>query len=263
MGNCLVTKLKSVVQNDNLLPLGVGIIDINITQPADSCLINCSGSTVLKIHGTGTITDKHGTSSSTEITIFNGENFTLSAGTYQIYYDKYNAVPNTSGKTGIKIYTKDLEYSNYTQLPGLFAANVLNGDIKHLNKFTNITAMYVPQSPAYGDIATLPGTALVNLNIGSTEISGNIASLSKYQSLGILTIVNSKVTGSLESLVAAYRAAGVNVNPGKGIKIAANYYSNTSCTQVTFNGAALDNSTQQALTWTADTITFNGVTINA
>lgn len=258
--DCLVTKLQATVNNDNLPYLGKGIIEVDSNADISGCSIVCTISSVLKIIGSGTITDAHGNSSSDEITIFTSENFTMSAGKYKVLFDKYNVIPIMDSKNGVTINVEDFEFTNLTSTKNLYGSKVFSGDLKYLAKFTALEILYAQNSRLFGNIADLPGTALKNLTINSNNalnITGNISELAKYGSLATLYIDNTEIVGSLEGLVSAYRSSGVTTN-ATGINIYPNYFS-----KVTFNGSPLRNTNAQKVTWTASQITFNGVTVDA
>ena len=111
----------------------------------------------------------------------------------------------------------------------IFDSTKLTGSINGFNKLTNLKSLSLVNVKVTGDIVNLGNLVnLTNVGIGNTNISGTI-----------------------ESFVKAQRSAGRNSAQLTG--------SSRDWGKVTFNGS----STKGTLSWTATTITMNGVTINA
>lgn len=143
----------------------------------------------------------------------------------------------------------------------------VSGNISVFANKTNMREISLWDTNIEGDIASLANlTNLIYLDLGRTNfinpdntkaVSGNLSSLGKLTSLLQLYVIRgTNVQGSIESLVQAWRTNGKTSGSVRG-----QWYGNDN---VTFNGEplpAVGNTTD--LVWTADTITCNGVTINA
>lgn len=96
---------------------------------------------------------------------------------------------------------------------------------------------------------------LTTLESNYVNTVGKLDDLGHNTKLTYITLYNSSVTGTVEAFVAAQRANG-----------------RTTCTNITtvfgntsikFNSQSIIGSGEKALSWTDDTITFDGVTISA
>lgn len=133
-------------------------------------------------------------------------------------------------------------------------------DINYRNlPLANIDLSYVNVTGNLEDFIKYKDT-LVDLKIFGSYIKGDIADLGQCINLVELnkfnTFADYKITGTVESFVAAQRAAGRDTASMSRFDVRGN--------DITFNGNLIDYSVQDnTLSWTANTITFNGETINA
>lgn len=301
MKNCLVTKLKASVDNDSLLKLGEGVFLAKYSSSAwyifsvytaevPKGIVTVTGATVKS--GGEKIDANHFYAGYTLNGAVNLENASAGAIVKFSVDNKYNLSKITSaplnGFADVKychlveffltpalIPFDNIESLNLDEMQGwvnpleltkfnvdlnnLNAANYLYGDIANLAQFTNLTELVIVQSNISGNIASL--APLVNLTTlqfnKNANITGNIASLGTLVNLTTLNSFNTNLIGSIEGFVQAQRTAG-RTTESTGITIPYGLGSG-----VTFNGNLIGNALNRVLTWTASTITFDGVTIDA
>ena len=216
MGNCLVTKLKGSISNNELLRIGEMRIRIaKVGNPTDATQgfgIEVNKSVVLEIVGDGYFTDK-------TLNVNKGKNITLNVGINGVWVsnedveiailDKYSITkisrnfPNqTSAAYGSNKYLNlsDLKYSNALTSLDLSGSQV-TGDIANLKGLTALTTLNLSGSQVTGDIANLKGlTALTSLNLRSTQVTGDITNLKGLTALTILDLRSTKITGDITNL---------------------------------------------------------------
>ena len=103
------------------------------------------------------------------------------------------------------------------------------------------------------DVSNYIFPALMNLDLGA-GVTGDIVVLGANIALESLNIRKTNCTGTIESFVQALRANGRTTG-----SIAMS--SSTNNSNVTFNGSTAN--VKGALTWTENTITQNGITVDA
>lgn len=289
MGNCFVTKLKETVNNSSLKKLGHVVYELKNPSTETFYILGTSKEGVIaEIRGAKFDSGHYGTQVIDDTHISVGTNTTNNP-TFKIkdiesanveveVYDKYSII-----RIGYSIINlEDFDYSNL-----MFIYNsTLFGHTSTLTKFVDLSVLQSSGGNLTGDISSLSGlTSLSRLSIENANLTGNISSLSgltnltdinlgncpkvhgDIAALGTLTQLNrlslwhgstiiNQYSGSLESFVAAQRANGRTVN-STGIR---DIY---GLDGVTFNGSLIAYKLNRVLTWTADTITFDGVTVNA
>jgi hypothetical protein len=149
-------------------------------------------------------------------------------------------------------------------------------DLKEFTYNSGLRSLSMPGSSGValvkGDISCFAGKALLELRIDGNgdNITGNIdcfahtffSAVKDSSTISQFSLRNlEKVEGSIESLVeeikALQYAAGESQTSGS-----AEFPFNILGTAVTFNGSTVASGTSMKLSWTASTITYNGVTIN-
>lgn len=257
MSDCLVTKLRASVNDDNLEKLGVITIKRVTTanHNADTALISTNMSVAgvkFKIIGDGYFERTiGGTSLGKEYTAgVGGDAFYSSNGDYTIEVtSKYDAVLTQLG-SGNQCNVKQLYYSPSYGIRGVG----YNGKISDLNpnNVTLFSAWNVLGN--YDDVLKLIN--LSELYLPGRNIGGDIEGLSAMLSLQIIHF-GYGMTGSIEDLVRAYRGNG------KTSGSITTRYLNDGNGSVTFNGVRIVASpADKVLSWTASTITWDGTTIN-
>lgn len=191
MENCLVTKLKSVVDNDNLRKLGE--LRFKMAQSGAFTVTAVSDDSfklVILTPGV-TFTAPSLAAGTTEQTVpaTASRNFSVSGACELAIYNKY----------ALRIFTSDYyAYLNFDELTGTeniqqlrFGAyqNLSKGDvIKSINKNTGITSLMVKSTNTYGDLKDLvESSTLYNIEL-TGDISGDIANLSRLSHLADLKL---------------------------------------------------------------------------
>lgn len=206
MNNCLVTKLKAVVENNDLPLLGEFQIKMNAIP---SFLVNQTlylqfnvDSEIYTADGTKFVDDQGNPTSDTV-------SFTANVG-------KYVFLPTSA----ITICVKN-KY-NITDIRCNFARTE-PFDVSNLKYSSNITRI---DAKLYGDIADLNGlTSLTRLHLSNVPeyynldkvLIGNIGAINTLRSLTFLTIAFSKLNGNLEDIGALTSLTNLQVgNSGIG-----------------------------------------------
>lgn len=254
--NCLVTKLKSTVDNENLQTLGrisgtayVASKYVAIAATADNkVLVTLKNATFEPTQGNITYIDSthaylkttgfsiNESQASCELTIDN--KYLLKNLSMGVLNEGLSALEYCNDLRIFEIGNQDL--SNFKYLPkDITTMNLrpnIKGNIEALEDFTSLTSIYC-QSNTYvvGDFGKAFGKCTALRNINFTGSAG--------------------VTGTIENFVARQRGAGrtatsLNISCGWNIG------------SVTFQGNIIEGNVDKILTWTATTITFNGVTID-
>lgn len=184
MAQCLVTKLKSTIDNDDLLELGALRVrhEYDSVQPYAQGITHTAEATNKGARIVGDGTFSNGTKAIT------GESFTSSAGNYDIIvFDKYTLV-NIFSEThnisyGLTMNINDLKYS--PNLKKLGASRNTNGSTE-----------------STGDLSTFANfTKLEVLVLNDSQITGDIANLKNSINLSKINIYNSCISGALEDLL--------------------------------------------------------------
>ncbi len=212
MGNCLITKLKGRVSNNELLKLGemrFYFLKDKVSSPkaaTRSITLTFTEDTTISITG-GHFTDSDlvqnlGTTlhlnklEPKAIYVSNEEGF-ISVNKYQLKDIKITDVYLTS-----KIYFNidDLKYSNYlTSLEG--NSNLVNGDIASLKEKESLTKILMEATQVSGDISAFSNmTGLTSVNISRTKVSGDISVFSNMTNLSNLILADTQVSGNIASL---------------------------------------------------------------
>ncbi len=268
MENCLVTKLKSVVDNSNLEKLGIFSIGIkSMDTPAadgrfidigftEKVTINCIGGSLYKTYGGSSI----GTSYTSQDSDWNA-----SLGIYRfVGYISNNEctleVPKYTlkrfGGSSYCIKNINIAKFNYTEVNS-FSGNFLEGNVTSLPQDTTYVN-FNGNTKIIGSLSDFASLVnITNLNTGNSSISPS--SLSSIGTLTSLTDMQIIAFGSIEDFVSVQRANGRTTCDG----ITCRYLGALSTNRSTFNGTAIANKASTTLSWTADTITYDGTTINA
>ena len=199
MGNCLVTKLKGVVDNDNILKLGEIRFLTSKSDSINRCYLSFTESTTVKI-----INDGHFYNSTTSDL---GKNLSLlpqqssvntkvSPGSLIQINNKYALASISFGTLENKISLAELKYS---PLVYLYAEkDNIEGDISNLAGKQMDFLGVINNPSVYGDIAALKGMPLTVLQIQGTQVTGDVSAL-KGMALTIVQITN-LITGDISNL---------------------------------------------------------------
>jgi hypothetical protein len=254
--NCLVTKYKAATNNSNLEKLG--ILDIFGTGNADIGFKGSSPITVKCVSGT-MYSDQARTQAITEKIIpvsANTSYMYIVSGTHIEVSSKYNITFVYTTPATEMMDTKDFKYS--TGITRLTVPQI-KGKLSDLSGLTSCTTLeLVGNSAPYnfvleGTAADIAGlTALTKINLmRAQEVDGSFESLGKCTALTDIKIAETHIGGTVEAFVARQRGAGRTTASNIAIALAL----------TTFNGSPVTHNST-TLSWTATTITFNGVTID-
>lgn len=258
--NCLVTKLKEVVSNDNLKEIGVMYITLSyknaamldITSSVDQDIIASEGNFIVSYQKVKTLHLK----ANTKTTVYSDAQLKVKIpNKYVITYIHYkSSIPEFN--------IEDLEYSmGLTAIAGNTDSTNITGNIKYLKNKVSMTELVIPYSKVTGELSDIADLKhLTNLNISNTKISGDIRTLSSFIELTNIKIAGSNIYGTLESLVVGQVSGGRTSG-----SIAMGHL--RFCPNVTFNGVN-PNDSNATLTWepnsaesTNTDVSYNGVTI--
>lgn len=223
MGNCLVKKWKTVVNNDNLRKLGAFRMQVTESTVTDNAqqmfLIRATKELTVKVVGpTPHLAETYEGLSNPLMSITVPANtpkeIWLQNATYEIEIsDKYSIVSlNVIGDKPKKIFGCDLSEIEYC-----LALSVINfdkagftGDVKSFSKLTALTSLTLTNNAVDGNISSLATlTNVSNMKVGATNISGSLTGIAPLvTNLSEIWLQNTKVSGSLESLAEAMIANG-------------------------------------------------------
>lgn len=267
--DCLVTKLKGVVNNETLPKFDM--ITFHVNNPENSTdkmtYFKYADSTEATKNfyevGSGVTADFI---TSQSYPRFTGEGYVRVKNKYNItdiiIYGRYQS---DSVIPSIDIDISQLSYNNLQSISctpqGLHITNLKDLQIlKPTLKGITLSErdILVPQlSGDISDLAKFVNLEKLNLSYISNKVHGTMEQVAtlfpKLNSLGDLTDTK-WLTGSIESFVSVRRSQGVNDG---------SVYTNWGAsTDITFNGKKLTGRENTPFSWTANTITYNGVTID-
>ena len=219
MGNCLVTKLKGIVQNSNLLRVGEMRICVHrIDNPSSETQrinLNFTEDVKLEIIGDGYFTDNTLVSNLGKSLISKANVETLvyvSNGDFEIAILNKYALTKINAKTSKKAAMKDIADLKYSSSLNYLAINSVENagyfsDIKSLTKLSYLDISNANINGNLSDLKLL--THLTYLIIGNTsnKTTGNVSSLKNMTVLNTLAILNSDVIGDLATLPSTCRSA--------------------------------------------------------
>ena len=289
--NCLVTKLKANVNDNSLLKVGEMFIDIieqkTPTNITNRLYLNSSSDLIIEVeNGEANITlDSNMESGWTnKITLPYSSGVSpapvfVRNGNYRLkVLSKYNLTEvgrytESVNQKAISVDTKYLKYSHglvniYSKLSGdisnligctklkilmsIGLANKLTGNLSDLAPLTALNKLILSYADKLtGNLSDLaPLTALSYINLGECKnITGTINDL--RQPLTNIDVYNTQVTGELIEFVKTQRSVG---------RTTGTCYSNWWGDKITFNGS-VPSANQLHLSWTENTITLEGVTV--
>jgi hypothetical protein len=266
MENCLVTKLKASVQNDDLKVLGAIKIVVDPTEDAWANSRNIHILPLTDVELEAYTSDSYFVNSSgvnigTTITITTAKDyvyFSTAGGTYYVK-NKYGISRLDATNTSIHpIIIDDFGYNDgLTRLSGRLSGNLsaLAGKTVLNHLVTNNDVKEIT-----GKLDSLADcTAITNLQLTAQNkiTPSDIAVLGKLTNLTTLGIGTTNTYGTIESFVARQRGAGRTTCDG----ISCNYIGADN-PNLTFNGTHAPITTPLTLSWDATTISLGGVTIN-
>lgn len=273
---CLVTKLNGTVDNENLFKFGELRIKVDTDLEGKKPVINVGGFKNATVTVTGDLsiwdyqlTTNYGSSfhyessssqDPTSVRIKGSNGYISIINKYSMYENTkypigiYDTVNDNTIKS-IMYWFKGVEFS--TSRIG-YKQSQRSGDLSELASLTNLGRININYSPNITgnleDLVVHKDTLKVLLANG-TAITGSIESLGECTLLESLTLNGVNVSGTVENFVARQRLAG-RTTAQFGILDIGN-------TNITFNGHLVNTNTSNNFSWTENTITLNGETINA
>ena len=165
---CLLTKLKTTVNNDVVVPLGYVAFDIDSDVSIEGAYFSFhskEGAT-FKVIGEGTVNgQKEGTFISNP-SFYNSINLALSAGKYRVLISSYNSLCFTINNPGI---TGDISgyvqyFSDKTGLKqnSFYINSPVTCDIKHFGGYINHVLFNFSNSKIFGSIESLAEAQVAN-----------------------------------------------------------------------------------------------------
>ena len=215
MEKCLVTKLKRVIDNAELLKIGEMRIKVGKApshpNDAQGIKVGFNTPTELEIVGDGYFTNKEmSLNNGKKITVnpqFDGQLVYVSQACTVSISNKYALNLLYSWEKGTEPYNEDvvfdiadIAFSNMLESLSVCFTNVY-GDIAAVKKLKNLKIVDFRNSLVYGDIANLKD--LVGLTIASfngERITGDISNLKNCLNLSALSVSESSITGDIASL---------------------------------------------------------------
>jgi hypothetical protein len=258
MGNCLVTKLKGVVDNDNLPILGMTELKIPTGTFSEYNALIFDSSVTVQILG-GTINGE--TSSTMQLYSWTGVPI-VSDGTYDGYvilrFPKYKVTRLDLNQC------KGVDYSEF-KYGVLNRINVVcsSWNLNALeSKFADFTGLSVTNYNS--EVADLTNLGK-NGKLAHCSFNNGVSFNGSFDNIGcspldenweIFFPTTQNVSFVVENFVANKRLRGQTTGEQ-------NNFAWMGLCNATFNGNKITHKNHYTLSWTADTITFDGVTINA
>ena len=238
MKKCLVTKLKSVVDNDELLRMGELRISVSrVGSPSENTQgfgFAFSKDTQLEIIGEGYFTDSTLTQNKGKVItvpaytkITDITDVYVSNGDFEVaILDKYaltSLIFFTTGHTNSSIVTNrtiDIDSLKYSR--NLFIVNLKNanafGDIAVFKNKTFLNYVRINSDKVYGDIACLSNlTDLSQVNLSSCKISGDIKALNSSKNIQVVNFYKTGVYGDINMFTDKSRLVSCNLTTTKTV----------------------------------------------
>jgi hypothetical protein len=269
MNECLVTKLKASVADDSLRVLGEFRFtkrkDVEPTADNAFMQIKSESETEITILNDGYFCKN----SSTEQDTTKGKSVTVPANTDRSFFISAGSEVSIAPKYGItllNINSMEVDLSEFAYVNKISTVIALGSGIRgSVENFANIEHLKgiscgETNYKVYGNLEKIKNLAeLKNISVTKSHVTGDITKcFGKSVELTTMSIADTDMTGSIDTLVAAQIAAGRSTGTIK-IPFA------KSCKGITFDGIALnanDNlpslSASNQFSWTADgTITWS------
>lgn len=211
MENCLVTKLKGVVDNDNLVKIGEYKMHISLASAIANAKIAGNDGTITILGNNNYYFTQKGQQVKT--ISYSNTVFTWPAGEYDVLFTNKYGITICEGVTGF-----DLDVLSFSKgLTYIGSQSNARGDLSFL-KDKHLTAGLAINSTSFtynrgvtGSLSSIaPAVKNVNVMLISTSIVGDIASLGNTGNKQISVVYSRYITGSLEGLVEALASDPTN-----------------------------------------------------
>lgn len=197
--NCLVTKLKGVVNNDDLPVYGELVLETRLLTGNYSCGITIEAvePITVSVRDGGYFSTVKANVETDRLTSIN-----IPANTStDLYFANTAPTIHISDKYAVK--------SLYAITSGASNPNFLAFDVAKLEGCEALETLRIVFTGCYGRASSLGALAsLKNVYVSGTGLTGNIASLGTLTLARILRIYSTGITGTVEAFVAAQIAAG-------------------------------------------------------
>lgn len=204
MGNCLVTNLKEIVNNDNLSYLGKIKFEVLGASTNDNYL-NVAGITEFNVIGEESKLSQTSKtqylfpSVSSSIVYFADGEYTFTA------KSKYNVAGNLQAGSQnqnedclLKFNIEEFNMANLTSIVLIKCPHVY-GDITKIDT-SAVTYIDIMNSKISGDVKNLNINSAETVILRGTKIVGDVAKLTLSSSLTMLDIANTDIEGNLKSM---------------------------------------------------------------
>lgn len=207
MKNCLVTKLKSVVNNDNLVKIGEYKMHVNVDSATDVKIAGSDG-TITILGNNNYYFTKNG--QQTKTIEYSNVAATWPAGEYDVLFTNKYSITICERANGI-----DLEVLSFSDGLIYISAYNVRGDISFLNgKNLSLGIMLSgdENKNVTGPLSAVASAVSSNqsVRLTNTSIIGDIALLGKTGSALLSVVKSPYITGSIEGLVAALVSNPIN-----------------------------------------------------
>jgi hypothetical protein len=259
--NCLVTKLKAVVDNDNLLKLGE--LRLKVVTTAANQEVGLVGSVFNDISVVG---------NTTEISPSNPSSYTgwikiATPGTHILsIMNKYNLTKITCYGSALALVGgfDDIKYISGLDELNLGSEDIDAGitDVALLANLPALSNIRIWDKNMVGNISSLLNThwnVITALCVKSSYVEQGLWNLGYFKTLTTLNMGNTlraDIKGSIESFVTSKRETGETTGSFTQRYLGANR-------KVTWKSEVIGNVENNNISWTATTITYNGETITA
>ena len=231
---CLITKLKSTVENSSLI--GLGELEFIVVRSSSLNYRNFNSSTIkaldsgyfkATVAGTvvGTNLDEVSIPANSWTVIEFPSNMT-----FRVRVSNKYSIETWSPQERISMDISQLEYSTMTTSFGCYngrntgnissisgmtnmtrleaQASDVTGSIDSLSALTSLNTVYLNQTSLTGDVANLNCLNIENLNVRDTAISGSLSSIARLTNLKALVVDNPYITGNISSLGVLIKLTG-------------------------------------------------------
>ena len=204
MNKCLVTKLKGVVSNKKLTPLGCAALTV---YPSDNTFkLECEGNNVEYFTANGEAIFSTDKSNFVNRISANQQVFVKTDKPTLVFIsNKYELTKVDIFDSKVKVQL-DIDFDDFKYCKKINAFNIthfsmLTGDISSLSSLTSLQTLQLSSTSVTGDISSLSSlTSLQTLRLDNTSVTGDISSLSSLTSLQTLLLDITSVTGDISSL---------------------------------------------------------------
>lgn len=229
MVKCFITKLKSVVENTDLLKINELRIKISkVTSPSawtQGITLLADSEVKLSIIGDGYFTNESlSTNEGKEKTIPSGSEtiFYVSNGDYSIsVLGKYSLAKIyfvDEYKEGVRDNkSMDLDSISYSRnLTVLDVSNKVDGDLSSLARCTALQYLSLPSSDVTGDLSNLKGMQnMVHLALSSEKTVGDLSAVFEMKDLEYLLLTC--LTGDFSALASLSKLKTINITLGSEV----------------------------------------------